>query len=162
MALNRLGDVARCENRYLEAEQLYTEALGIFRDSGDQEEIAILLHNLGCVAQVRGDPSQALALFREALLIQSERKNPAGMAACLAGIAYVSAARGELEYAARLLGTAEAARERAGAVLWPADCNEYEDNLSRLSRSLGEEALAAAWETGRGMSIEQAAERALD
>ncbi len=156
LALNRLGDIARCENEYDEAERCYKECLTIYRETGDKDEIPSLLHNLGYVAEHRGDYHQAIELFREALLIHSETGNQAGIAECLAGVASVFTAQGQAERGARLFGAAEILQEKVGAVLWPANRNEYERSLAVLRDRLGDATLAVAWAEGRAMSIEQA------
>lgn len=160
MSMNRLGDIARCENNYEEAERLYTESMNIYRESGDKDEIASLLHNLGYVAQHRGVLPEALGRFREALALQCGLDNQAGIAECLAGIAGVLAMEGQGEGAARLFGAAEALREAAGAVLWPANRIEFERTLACLRKSLDEDSLAEAWTLGRRMSLEEAVDEA--
>jgi tetratricopeptide (TPR) repeat protein len=156
MALNRLGDVARAQNNYEEAEVLYNEAFAIYRETGDKDEIASLLHNLGYVAEHRGDLAEALSYFKEALGLQCELDNQAGVAECLAGIAAALTGSSQMERAARLFGAAEAIRENVGAVLWPANEMEMNRCLARLHESLPEERLQAQWAQGRGMSVQQA------
>jgi tetratricopeptide (TPR) repeat protein len=160
MALNRLGDVARVQDRYEEAEALYVEGLAIFRDSGDKDEIASLLHNLGYVAKHRGDLAVALSYFQEALGLQCELDNQAGIVECLDGIAAVLAAGSQPDLAARLFGAAEACRETMGTVLWPANAVERERSLAGLQDSISKERLDAEWQRGREMPIRQAVAQA--
>jgi len=155
MTLNRLGDIARCEHDYDEAERCYTKCLAIFRDTGDKDEIPSLLHNLGYIANYRGDYSQAIAFFKEGLAIHAETGNQAGIAECLAGIATVITAQGREFDGARLLGAAEIAREKAKAVLWPANQVEYDRSLAILRETMAEADLAAAWNMGRAMPTEE-------
>jgi predicted ATPase/transcriptional regulator with XRE-family HTH domain len=156
MALNRLADVARAENNYAEAESLYREAFEIFRDTGDKDEIASLLHNLGYVAAHRGDHAEALTCFQQALELQCALDNQAGIAECLAGVAAVLTASGQMERAVCFFGAAEAIRENVDAVLWPANEMEMDRCLARLRESLPEEQLQAKWAQGRGMPVQQA------
>jgi predicted ATPase/transcriptional regulator with XRE-family HTH domain len=156
LALNRLGDIARFENDYEEAERCYTESLKVYRETGDKDEIPSLLHNLGYVAKHRGEYSQAIELFREALTVHIEMGNQAGIAECLAGVAAVHAAQGQAEHSARLFGAAEALREKAGAVLWPANHIEYDRSLAALADLLDETERDNAWKAGRAMPVEQA------
>jgi len=155
MTLNRLGDIARCENDYAEARRCYSESLSIFRETGDKDEIPSLLHNLGYVALHEGKYAEATKLFREGLDINSETGNQAGIAECLTGVAAVLTDQGQVEAAARLFGAAEVIREKAGAVLWPANLLEYKRSLAVLHRSLDEAATSAAWAAGGAMTIEQ-------
>jgi predicted ATPase/transcriptional regulator with XRE-family HTH domain len=160
MSLNRLGDVARCEGDYEEAERLYMECMAVYSSSGDQDEIASLLHNQGYVLSRRGDQAEALELFRKALSMQQELDNQAGIAECLAGIAGVLTLQGHFHCAGKLFGAAEALREAAGVVLWPANQMEYERSLALLRNSTEEAEFKTAWVQGRrqpaGQSIQEA------
>jgi len=149
-ALNRLGDLARCQGDYAQAEMLYAECLALYRDLGDKDEFPSLLHNLAYAVLHRGDCAQAIGLFKEGLAIQHEMGNQAGIAECLAGIASVVIAQGKARQGAQLLSAAEALREASGTAWWPADRIEYEHSLALLHQSLSEAALAAAWVEGRG------------
>lgn len=160
LALNRLGDVARSENNYEEALALYTEAIAIYRENGGRDEVASLLHNLGCVAGVRGNHSEAMSRFKEGLQIQVELNNDAGIAECLVGIGSVLLATGHAQRAARLFGAAQSLRENVGAVLWPANQVEYDNNLSCMHAAMDKETLERSWEEGRTMSVEQAVREA--
>ena len=154
-ALNRLGDLARCQGDYDQAGQLYIESLKLYREMGDKDEIPSLLHNLGYVALHREDDVKAITFFREGLVIHQEVGNQAGIAECLTGIAGALIGQGEAERGARLLGAAEVLRESVGATLWPANRIEYERILARLRKALDEATLAAAWATGRAMSMQE-------
>lgn len=116
---------------------------------GDRDEIPSLLHNLGYVERARGNYDQALALFREALGIQRETGNRAGIAECLEGIGAILTQTGNPERGAHLLGAAEAFREQVGASLWPANQIEHERNVAALRSGLQPDALEAAWADGR-------------
>jgi hypothetical protein len=127
----------------------------VYSESGDQDEIASLLHNLAYVTNQRGDHARALRLFRAALSMQQELDNQAGMAECMAGIASVLTLQGHLECAGRLFGAAEAMREAAGVILWPANLMEHERSLALLRNSMNEERLSAAWTLGRAQPVGQ-------
>jgi predicted ATPase/DNA-binding SARP family transcriptional activator/Tfp pilus assembly protein PilF len=155
MTLNRMGDIARCENDYEEARRCYTECFALFRDTGDKDEIPSLLHNLGYVALHCGEYSEAMELFRQGLDVHIETGNQAGIAECLTGIAAVLTVQGQAEKAAHLFGAAETLREKAGAVLWPANRVEYDRSLTALHHSLNKSTLSAAWKAGQTMTVEQ-------
>ena len=155
-AMNRLGDIARCEGDYDVAGRLYEESLELYREMGDRDETASLLHNLGCVALQRGEHERALGLFREGLALQDEMSNEAGIAECLVGVGGAFIGLGRFDEGAQLLGAAEALREAAGAVLWPANRLEYDRLLARLRSVMDETGLRQTWSAGRLMSVEQA------
>jgi hypothetical protein len=123
---------------------------------GDRDETASLLHNLGCVALQRGEHERALGLFREGLALQDEMGNEAGIAECLVGVGGAFIGQGRFDEGAQLLGAAEALREAAGAVLWPANQLEYDRLLARLRSVMDQTGLRQTWSAGRLMSVERA------
>lgn len=155
-ALNRLGDVARQLGAYEKAGDLYADALSLYRETGDLDEIPSILHNMGYIALHRLAGEQAMALFQEALAIHQQTGNLAGIAECVTGIAAVLIEQGRTEKTARLFGAAESMREKAGAILWPANQVEYKRSLALLSCAMEEAVLTCAWQEGRALSIEDA------
>jgi hypothetical protein len=63
---------------------------------------------------------------------------------------------------ARLLGTAQALREAIRRPMAPPDRPLVDRAVAAARRSLGEEAVAAAWAEGRAMTLEQAVAYALE
>jgi hypothetical protein len=80
---------------------------------------------------------------------------------CLIGIAGVLTTLGQPQRAARLFGAAEALRDTTGAKIQPGDQPDYEKNLASTLTQLEAETFEAAWQDGRGMSLEQAITSAL-
>jgi len=78
------------------------------------------------------------------------------VASCLEGLAVVVAAQGELVWAARLWGAAEAQREAIGAPMPPVDLPAYASNVAEARSKLGDKAFAVAWAEGRAMTPQQA------
>ncbi len=74
----------------------------------------------------------------------------------LEGLASVVAAQGEVAWAARLWGAAEALRETTGAPIAPVERRAYEARVTAARAQLGERPFATAWAEGRLMTPEQA------
>jgi DNA-binding CsgD family transcriptional regulator len=131
------------------------------RETGLHRAISYGLHYLGLVARARGDPRAAAAQLREALDLYRRAGDREGTAGALEGLAGLALDCGQPEPAARLFGAAERLREVIGAPLPPVSRAEYERDLAALRGGLPAEARAAAWEAGRAMSAERAAEEAM-
>jgi len=163
--LNNLGEVARCEGDYARAKPLYEESLARFRALGTTGDIARSLHNLAYVAHAQGHDDQAATLFRESLRLFQERGNRRGIAECLMGLAAISLMQKQeprnAEWAARLLGAAEAQLQAIGAAMWPADRLEHGRTVAAVLGALGDEAFLVAWAEGRAISLEQGVADAL-
>jgi non-specific serine/threonine protein kinase len=155
-SLNNLGNWAYLQGDYTRARACYEESLAISRELGDRTGDMLRLINLGNVTRMQGEYAEAHAVLVESLALARELANPFGTAMSLEAMGKLAVAREEYPRAARLLGSAEAHREEISAPLSPAEREELEREVSSVQRSLGEEAFAAAWAEGRGLSIEQA------
>jgi len=159
--LNRLGELARLRGDYDQAGDLYAESLVLFRELNQPLGTASGMHKLGHVAQHQGDLERARVLFRESLLLQRTTGNKQGMAECLAGLAGVAAVSGQGEHAARLFATAQILLEGIGALLSPADQMEWQRDEALARQQLGEDRYAAAFNTGRELTLDQAIDDAM-
>lgn len=68
--------IAQSQGKIEEARRLYDESLEIEKQLGNQNGIAITLHQLGMIAEIEGDKVEAARLFREALTIFERLKSP--------------------------------------------------------------------------------------
>jgi predicted ATPase len=155
-ALNNLGEVARIQGDYAEADVFYKESEALFKKAGEEPQLARLSHSLGYVARHQGDLERAVALFQESLTMFRKVGNNRGIAECLAGLADLAANQGRSQWAARLLGAAEALLRASDSTWWPADRAEYERNLAAIRAALTEEEFAVVWAEGQAMTLEQA------
>ena len=78
------------------------------------------------------------------------------LATVLEGLAAVVAALGELAWAVRLLGAAEALRQTRSTPLPPLYRADYERSLAALRTQLGEKSFTALWREGESLTPEQA------
>jgi tetratricopeptide (TPR) repeat protein len=160
--LNELGEVVRDYGDYAHAGEYYAESLALYCELNDTAGIAMERHNLGYVALHQGDNQQAAAHFMESLALRQTLGNTLWMAECLLGVASVIVVQGQGEQAARLFGAVQDVLESSGAMLSPADYNEYERNLAAARAKLDETTFAAAWAQGRAMTLEQGVIEALN
>src|SRR5262249_53768098 len=74
----------------------YRRALAIFEELGDRAGMAISYHQLGRVAQERGDYEGALGWYRRSLAIVEELGNPAGVASTTSQIGILLTETGQV------------------------------------------------------------------
>jgi tetratricopeptide (TPR) repeat protein len=110
----------------------------------------VTLINLGAVACEQGALDRADAYYIEALDLHDELGSERGVAYAVQGLGEVATSRGDYEAAARLLGAAEATRERIGVVLSPAEQEDVDRFLSKARAGVGEAAFERSWKAGRG------------
>ena len=90
-----------------------------------------------------------------------KRCNPTFVANCLKSLGAVAGVAGDPQQAARLLGAAEALRERHGVAVFPAELPRLERASAPARARLSQTAFTAAWAAGRALPVERAITEAL-
>jgi predicted ATPase/uncharacterized protein HemY len=155
-SLNLLGSLTERQGDYETARALHEECLAMQRELGNKQGMSWSLHNLGNIAHAQGDHTAARALYGESLAIERELGNRSGVAESLETLAGLAHEQGQPERAARLFGAAEALREAIAIPLRPILRPEYERQISSLRAALDQATLAAAWEAGRALTLDEA------
>jgi predicted ATPase/class 3 adenylate cyclase len=151
------GDIER-------AGVLLEECMEIGRRVGDKYMLAVLCNNLGYVRHNQKDYKSARELFIESLGMNLELKDRLHIAGCMAGLAGI-AAWGDADgarRAARLFGAIEPILAAISAVLDGSDRLDYERNVAAGRERLDQVEWDKAWQEGRGMTMEQAVQYALE
>jgi non-specific serine/threonine protein kinase len=108
-----------------------------------------------------GRVAEAAQIYSETIRVFQESGQRAAVAHELECFAFIALEGGENAHAATLFGAAEALREAMGSSMMLTERREYDQEVSRLRGGMEEDALEAAWTAGRGMSMEEAVEAAL-
>uniref|UniRef100_UPI0015F0B06E ATP-binding protein n=1 Tax=Streptomyces phytophilus TaxID=722715 RepID=UPI0015F0B06E len=144
---------ARRQGRLAEAEAHLRRWLDWDRKIESDVGTALILAELGFVAELAGDPEQARAHHREGLAYARPTGDPRAVALALEGLAGAESLAGDAGEAARLLGRAEALRAAAGAPLPAAERTDTDRIMGRLRTALPPDVLAA--EIGAGRAAEE-------
>jgi non-specific serine/threonine protein kinase len=161
-ALLRLGMMARYQGDDKRVMELQTQGLAVLRTLGNKFATAFALHRYGRdVAFPQHHYDEAVALFKESLLLSREVRSRWRSEEGLEGLAQGAAARGHYKHAARLFGAAEAQREIVGQRFEPLDQASHDRWVTPARTALGDTSFTAAWAEGRAMTMEQAVEYAL-
>jgi predicted ATPase/class 3 adenylate cyclase/Tfp pilus assembly protein PilF len=171
MILSNLGNVAADQGDYPTARAMYEESLALRREIGDKLGIAASLGYLGVVAADQGDYPTARAMYEESLALRREIGDKKGAGECLAGLGGVAvrlaAGNGQerrvdhMERGVKLLGAAEGLLQAIRAVLEGEARRSYERNVKQARALLGQTKFKSAWDAGRALSLDEAAEYAL-
>ncbi|MCP2258299.1 putative ATPase [Streptoalloteichus tenebrarius] len=116
---------------------------------------ALILAELGFVAEQRGDAARARRLHREGLVAARTTGDPRAVALALEGLGAALSAAGEHQAAARLLGTADALRLSVGAPLPPAERGDVDRAATRIRGALGPAGFTAAFREGAGTPVDE-------
>jgi len=159
LAIAGLGWVAFLQGNLSLARSLLEEASTTFQGEEEPAELdnqAWALSHLARVVAFEGDYAKARALHEQCLAIVKQLVGTKPWTHFyLEGLAAVVAAQGELPWAARLWGAAEALREGTGTPIPPAYRADYEHSVASARTQLGEQAFATAWAEGRSMTLDQ-------
>jgi non-specific serine/threonine protein kinase len=158
LALNSLGDLARCEKRYTDAQIAYENSASFMRKVDAQRDLASVLQNHGHACLHLEDVDHAYLLFSESLAINKVLQNKKGMAECLIGFAGVALLRGLPAVGSRLLGASISisSQNTSTGSLWKVTRMEYEYYLELARVSLVEAEFQAELAVGGAMSLDQA------
>ncbi|MBB5083959.1 tetratricopeptide repeat protein [Nonomuraea endophytica] len=110
---------------------------------------ALILAELGFVAELRGDPETALDLHREGLEAALATSDKRAVALALEGLAGAYAGAGDHRTAARLLGAGSAARDAVNAPLPAGERGDVDRITAAARRALGADAFADEFTKGR-------------
>ncbi|MET9466639.1 BTAD domain-containing putative transcriptional regulator [Streptomyces sp. NPDC006544] len=143
LGARRTGELETAE-RHLRPWLEWNRRMGV--DSGE----ALILAELGFVAEQRGDSGRAMVLHLEGLEAARRAADPRALALALEGLAGAHALAGRAGDAARLLGSAAAARESVGAPLPVAERLDVDRVAAGAGEVLGTEAFDTAFRQGRG------------
>jgi predicted ATPase/class 3 adenylate cyclase len=94
-ALNGAGALAYYQGDFPAARGLYEESLALFKELGDQKDIAVLLNNLGNAAIELGDYPGAQRLYEESLVIRRQMGDRIGIATSLSNLGNAVAEQGD-------------------------------------------------------------------
>jgi predicted ATPase/DNA-binding CsgD family transcriptional regulator len=156
-----LGEVSLQQDDSATARLLLEQSYALVPKERDEEQqLAMTLSLLGKVRACQGEHMAARTLYEKSLesLLQVQGPNtnlPPDIPSALEGLAAVVAVQGELVWAARLWGSAEALRETRGILLPPVYRAAYERAVVAARSQLGEKTFVAAWSQGRSMTPEQ-------
>ncbi|MFC5218972.1 BTAD domain-containing putative transcriptional regulator [Streptomyces coerulescens] len=139
---------ARRRGRLAVAEEWLRPWLAWNRRRGDGPGLALVLAELGFIAEQRGDADRALAHHRDGLEAAATTHDPRSVALALEGLAGAYSLAGHPRRAIGLLGTAAATRERAGAPHPPAERGDVERIAGRLRDTVDEATYAREFALG--------------
>jgi predicted ATPase/DNA-binding CsgD family transcriptional regulator len=157
-----LGQLSWLVNRLDAAERYADEALAVAREAGSTTWPSYARFVLASVAHERGDVERAGGLYRDAIALAWKHHDRLGVRVALPGLAALAGLEGDAVRAVVLAGAASALEESAGIWAFPPIRQRHERWQQAAERGLDADRRAAAWEEGRGLSIEETVARALE
>jgi predicted ATPase/DNA-binding CsgD family transcriptional regulator len=160
--LNNLSSPQRTQGNHALAAEHLEEALRLQREAGYTAGIIMALGDLGDLVRDQGDHARALACYREALGLGRWKPGTRVVTDVIEAVGIVAAAAGQTERGVRLLGAAEAQRQRLG-LRYRVTENQaaLEQAVAATRTALGEPAFESAWAAGQNLEPGEALAEAL-
>jgi predicted ATPase/DNA-binding SARP family transcriptional activator len=155
-ALTNLGNAAAEAGDLAAARARQDEALRLAQEIGDRRLETYALTNRGLVCQADGDYPAARTFHQRSLQLAQALGEPHIIAEILEELATVEAADASPALAARLLGAAQALRERLSEPIPGPDLARHNHLIASLRQALGDEHYQDGWDQGRSMPEQQA------
>jgi predicted ATPase/DNA-binding CsgD family transcriptional regulator len=159
--LNNLGELMQKKGDYLQAVDLYYQALRVCREVECSFSYNLVNLNLAHTWIWLGKVDEAIPVLQDCLRRAHRLTQPGITAVALAAIAEVAIKKCRLTDAVRLLGAVQSMLDNHQTTLDMADLDAYESSTIRVRRELDEDTFETCWEEGCDLPVEEAVELAL-
>lgn len=156
MSLGGLAQLAAARGEAEEALDLYRRSLASFEAVGDRGEEARILAEMAWTQLAHDDTELARRYFFESVQAHTDIASGRGVGQSLVGLAAVEAAQNRPERAVQIAAAAEVHTHEEGIVVVYSDGTPGSELLEQARSALSPEALAAATDSGRRLTIEEA------
>ena len=160
--LSAYGQIALLRGDFEKARAYLLENARIGEEQGHRQDYLWSRAHLGYVFLQEGMIDEARQIFVETVLDFQKDGNPIGVIFTLESMAGLYASEGKMEPAARLIGWADAARERIGdtrPLLEQADADKI---IAACIAKIGEIAFSDAYDEGQKMTFDEAVAYSLE
>ncbi len=155
-ALDHLGDLMISQGDFGSAREALNECRALRQELGIKGQIAYTTYKIGNLLTAEGKIAAARAAYLESLSLWRQAGDEPAVITFLEGAAGLAVRVRKFTGAVMLLGAAQTAREELGRPSGLFERRRH-DTLIRATRdALGEEAHAAAWNRGAGMTLDEA------
>jgi predicted ATPase/class 3 adenylate cyclase len=162
MAIFGLGYMSKTLGDYQQARARFNDCLPIFHEIGDKHRINMIQSELAHIEREQGRYQQAIPMYRETIREWQRLGHRAAIAHQLECLAFIAKAQDQAECALKLLGAAEALREKIKIAMTPPERIVYDREVTDLKVSMGENEFITMWSNGRELSMELAIQFAVE
>jgi tetratricopeptide (TPR) repeat protein len=161
-ALHNQGILVYAEGDFAGARSLYERSMAISRELAGQARGPLSLFHytfihLAHVAFVQREYAEAETLLRESLAVCRQVGDKRLVEECVESLAAVAATQNQPERAARLFAAAASLRQSMGRP----ERKQYDREFAAVREALGKARFTAAWDAGRVLTWQQAADETL-
>jgi predicted ATPase/class 3 adenylate cyclase len=157
-----LGLLAAYRLEAEEARLRFGEAIAAFEETRAHFNILLAKSDLAHLERNVGNYPRALELYRETITAFRDVGQRGAVAHQLECFAFIAIAQNQFDRGVRLLGAAEAWRERGGTSMTPEELVSYQKQVAIAGRQMDSELFSKTWAEGRALTMEQAIQYATE
>ena len=156
------GNLYTLQNQFEEAREKYKIAMQTMQELGSHRNVNMIKSDLAHILRQEGNYQQAISAYQETIKEWQRMGHRAAVAHQLECLAFIARALGQAEKSVKLLGAAEAIRERIKIDMTIQEHAEYDSEVAKLKANMDEEMFASLWVDGRSMTMSQAIDYVVD
>jgi hypothetical protein len=143
------------------AREKYQIAMQIMQEIKSSRNIIMIKSDLAHILRQEGNYIEAIPAYHETIKAWQRMGQRSAVAHQLECLAFIAKAIERPDSAARLLGAAEALRQKINMDMTPPEREEYEKEVADLKANMDEKEFKSLWAEGRSMRMDEAIELAL-
>ena len=156
------ANLLRMENQFEKAREKLKIAMQTMQEIGSTRNVIMIKSDLAHILRYEGNYPEAITAYRETIKEWQRIGQRSAVAHQLECMAFIAKSLEQPERALRLLGAAEALRQRIEIDMSALERAEYEAEVVDLKANMDEKEFASFWAEGRFMTMEQAIAYAIE
>jgi tetratricopeptide (TPR) repeat protein len=156
------GNLLILQRQFQKAREKFKIAMQTMQEIGSTRNVIMIRSDLAHILRQEGKYPEALSSYRETILEWQRMGHRSAVAHQLECMAFIAKALEQTERAVRLLGAAEALRQKIEIDMTPPERDEYEKEVADLKANMDENEFVSLWADGRSMTMYEAIELTLE
>lgn len=162
IALYSIGNLAINIKKFDVARVNLKTARQVMQELGSIRNVSMIKSELAHILRYEGNYIEAIPAYQETIREWQRMGHRSAVAHQLECMAFIAKAREQTEKSTRLLGAAEALRERIEINMTPQELKEYEEEIADLKVNMDAKEFESLWADGRSMTMDEAIGLALE
>jgi len=156
-----IGLAAKYKGDFKFSRENLEKILPLYQAMNDTHRVMMIMSEFGHMDRYEGKLDQAERAYRQTIAVWLKIGHRAAVANQLECLAFIAIAHEQGARAVKLLGAAEALREKIRIPMSSFERSEYDRSVAQLRAMLPEAEFNALWNAGRALTMEQGVELAL-
>jgi len=162
IAMYGFANVCIMQNQFEKARGKLRIAMQTMQETGSARNVNMVKSDLAHILRYEGNFPQAMSSYHETIKEWQRMGHRSAVAHQLECLAFIAKSLEQTEKATRLLGAAEALRQKIEIDMTPPEREEYEREVADLKANMDEKEFTSLWADGRSMTMDEAIEFAVD